>query len=142
MREQRIEDGNFRLDDAGGKIVRCDVREILSMLSTSGKLLTRHSVPFILSVHIPNDIFRIKGHCVSFPQDISDMCDELPRRRESIVMFVRQMGNKDTSEMYLKYLRVNKRKIISALKWLKIHHSGYHGIMINIDDLSWIKGGK
>ena len=70
------------------------------------------------------------------------MCDELPRRRESIVTFVRQMGNKDTSEMYLKHLRVNKEKIISALKWLKIHHSGYHDITIDTGNLDWMKGRK
>ena len=108
----------------------------------SEKLLIRRSAPFIPSLHISNGIYGIKGHCVSFPQDISDMCDELPRRRDSIITFVRQMGNKSTSEMYLKHLRVNKEKIISALKWLKIHHSGYHDITIKKDNLDWMKGKK
>ena len=107
---ERAGDGNFRLDEAGEKIIRYDVPEVLSTLSMSEKLLIRRSAPFIPSLHISNGIYGIKGHCVSFPQDISDMCDELPRRRESIVTFVRQMGNKDTSEMYLKHLRVNKEK--------------------------------
>ena len=64
------------------------------------------------------------------------MCNEIPRYREQIVTFVYQMGNKDTSEMYLKHLRVNNEKITSELEWLKIHHSGYHDITINIDNLS------
>ena len=76
---------------------------------------------------------------MSFPQDISDMCNKLPRRRESIVTFVHQMGNKGTSEMYSKHPRVKKKKVISALEWLKIHHTRYHDITINTDNQRWMK---
>ena len=136
---ERTDDGNFRLDDAGEKIVRYNVPEVLSTLSMRKKLLIRRSSPPIPSLHILNGIYRIKGHCVPFPQDISDMCDELPRRRESVVTFVRQIGNKDTFEMHLKHLRVYRKKIIPALEWLKIHHSGYHDIKIKTGNLSWMK---
>ena len=76
--------------------------------------------------------------CV-LPQDISGVRKKLLRGRKLIVTFVRQMGNKNTSEMHLKHLRVNKKKIILALEWLKIHHSGYHDIKIKTGNLSWMK---
>ena len=70
------------------------------------------------------------------------MYNKLPRCRESLVTFFCQMGNKKLSEMHLKRLRVNKKKVIVALKLLKIHHSGYHDITINVDNLNWTEGEK
>ena len=61
--------------------------------------------------------------------------------RESVVTFVHRMGNKQTSEMYLTHVRVNRKKVTLALEWLKIHHSGYHDITINIDNLTWMNRG-
>ena len=61
----------------------------------------------------------MKGHCVTFPQDITHMCDELPNRKETILVFIRYIGNKDTSAVYPKSMRVNRRNVIKALLWLK-----------------------
>ena len=63
--------------------------------------------------------FALKGHCVTFPQDISNMCNELPLHKESMVVFIRYLGNKDTSDLYPKLLRVNKQNVLEALLWLK-----------------------
>ena len=71
-----------------------------------------------------------------FLQDISEMCDERPRHRESVVTFLHQMDDKKTSEMHLKHLEVNKKKVTSTSEWLKIHHSGYHDISISMNNLS------
>ena len=91
---ERTDDGNIRLDDAGEKIVHYDIPKVLSTLSMSEKLLIRRSAPFIPSIHISSGIYEIKGHYVSFLQDISDMCDELPRRRELMVTRVHQLGKR------------------------------------------------
>jgi hypothetical protein len=34
---------------------------------------------------LSNGIFALKGHCVTFPQDITQMCDELPHRKEKVI---------------------------------------------------------
>jgi hypothetical protein len=74
---------------------------------------------------LSNGVFALKGHCVTFPQDISAMCNELPLRKESMVVFIRYLGNKDTSDVYPKSLRVNKQNVLEALLWLKKHNPQY-----------------
>ena len=40
--------------------------------------------------------------------------------------------------MLLRHLKVNKKKVIRALEWLKIHHRGYKDIKINRSRLDWM----
>ena len=40
--------------------------------------------------------------------------------------------------MLLRHLKVNKKKVIRALDWLKIHHRGYKDIKINRSRLDWM----
>ena len=84
--------------------------------------------------------FGIKGHCVLFLQDLVKVCNELPRRKDEIVTFIREMGSKFTSEMLLKYVRVNQKRVLTALRWLIQHHSDYTDIQIKEDNLSWMNG--
>ena len=37
-------------------------------------------------------------------------------------------------------LRVNRDRVLRALRWLKIHHSGYKDIVINECHLDWMEG--
>ena len=67
------------------------------------------------------------------------MCDELPNRKETILVFIRYIGNKDTSAVYPKSMRVNRRKVIEALLWLKKHNPHYRNVTINKSNLDWMK---
>ena len=60
-----------------------------------------------------------------FPQDITEMRDELPLRKESVLTFILYLGNKLTEEVLVKQLKVRKDYVSSVLKWLQHHHTGY-----------------
>jgi len=67
------------------------------------------------------------------------MCDELANRKESVLVFICYIGNKDTSAMYPKSMRVNRRNVIEALLWLKIDNPHYRDVTINESNLDWMK---
>jgi len=68
------------------------------------------------------------------------MCDELPQRSESVVTFIRQIGNKDTAGGYPVMLKVKKNNVIEALQWLKKHNPFYKHIRITPSNMDWMKG--
>jgi hypothetical protein len=72
------------------------------------KLLIPRYASFVPSIHLSNGTFALKGHCFTFPQDINKMCNELPLRKEAVVLFIHHIGNKDTSAVYPKSLHVLK----------------------------------
>jgi hypothetical protein len=67
------------------------------------------------------------------------MCDELPLCKETMVVFIRYIGNKDTSAVYPKSLQVNRKNILDALLWLK-HNPLYANVSIKEENLDWMKG--
>lgn len=134
------EDGSYKLDEAGKKIPHFEVPHELKRLTVAERLLIRRCATFVPSVHLSNGTFALKGHCVTFPQDIAKMCDELPHRKEEILVFVRYIGNKDTTAVYPKSMRVNRRNVIDALNWLKKHNPHYSNVTITESNLDWMKG--
>jgi hypothetical protein len=94
------------------------------------KLLIQRCANFVPSIHLSNGTFALKGHCVTFPQDITEMCNKLPLRIEAIVVFICYIGNKDTSAVYPKSVRMNKQNGLEALLWLKKHNAHYADITI------------
>jgi hypothetical protein len=104
------------------------------------KLLIQRCASFVPSIHLSNGTFTLKGHWVKFPQDITKMCNELPLRKEAVVVFIHYMGNKDTSAVYPKSLRVYKQNVLEALLWLKKHNPHYADITINESNLDWMNG--
>jgi hypothetical protein len=104
------------------------------------KLLIQRYANFVPSIHLSNGTFALNGHCITFSQDITEMCNELPLRKEAVVVFIRYIGNKDTSAVYSKSLRVNKQNVLEALLWLKKHNAHYASITINDSNLDWMNG--
>jgi hypothetical protein len=104
------------------------------------KLLIQRCANFVPSIHLSNGTFALKGHCITFPQDITKMCNELPLRKEAVVVFICYIGNKDASAVYPKSLRVNKQNVLEALLWLKKHNAHYANITINESNLDWMNG--
>ena len=68
------------------------------------------------------------------------MCDELPQRKETLVTFVRNIGNADTDSIFPTSLTVNRKRVINALKWLQKHSSFYKNIKITEKNLHWMDG--
>jgi hypothetical protein len=106
------------------------------------KFLIRRCSNYVPSVHLSNGVFALKGHCVTFPQDISAMCNELPLCKETMIVFIRYLGNKDTCAVYPKLLCVNRKNVLEALLWLKKHNPHYSDISIRENNLDWMQGEK
>ena len=134
------DDGSYVRDENGKKIPQYHIPEELNCLTMCEKLLIRRCANFVPSVHLKNGVFGIKGHCVTFPQDISEMCDELPQRRETLLTFVRNLGNENTSKMFPTRLTVNRLKVLRALKWLQKYNPFYKSITIREENFDWMKG--
>ncbi len=112
----------------------------LSRLNMAEKFLIRRCSNYVPSVHLSNGTFALRGHCVAFPQDISAMCNKLPLHKETMVVFIRYLGNKDTYAVYPKPLRVKRKNVLKALIWLKKHNPLYSDIFIRENNLDWMQG--
>jgi len=71
---------------------------------------------------------------------VTDVRTNLPRHPDSIVTYIQQMGNSQTSSVYLDHLKVRRNYVLQALEWLRIHNSKYRDITINPSYLDWING--
>jgi hypothetical protein len=96
------EDGSHKLDEAGEKIPHFEIPQELQKLTVAERLLIQRCATFVPSVQLSNGTFALKGNCVTFPQDITQMCNELPHRKEQVLVFMHYIGNKDTSAVYPK----------------------------------------
>jgi hypothetical protein len=112
----------------------------LKRLSMAEKFLIRRCFNYVPLVHFSNGIFALKGHCVTFPPDISAMCNKLPLCKETMVVFIWYLGNKDTCAVYPKFLRVSRKNVLEALLWLKKHNPLYSNISIRESNLDWMQG--
>jgi hypothetical protein len=127
---ERDADGSIRMDNKGRPITRYDIPPELHCLTMPEKLLIRRYAPFIPAFHMYNGNYALKGHCVSFPQDVHNVCDQLPRKKDSIITVIRELRSASVAGSLHKQYKVNKWRVLNALQWLKIHHSGYHDIEI------------
>ena len=123
------------LDTKGAKIPQYHIPEELSTLSMYEKLLIRRCANFVPTDHLRNGVFALKGHAVTFPQDITELCHELPQKKDMIITFIQNIGNRDTSAVFPTSLRVNRRKVLNALLWLKKHNKFYANIQIKEENL-------
>ena len=101
------EDRSLQTDSNGKRIPQFDRPHKLLRLSMAEKLLIQRCASFVPSIHLSNGTFALKGHCITFPQDYTKMCNKLLLRKEAVVLFIHYIGNKDTSAVYPKSLHVN-----------------------------------
>jgi hypothetical protein len=149
---KKMPDGNFWLEkkyhpvwyenNSDGNPILSDpkyhIPQELQCLSMAEKLLIRRYAPIIPSVHMKHGYFGSKGHCITFPQDLTEICSELPQRKETVITFIRYLGKKDKSAVYPKHMLVNRERVLTALKWLKSHNSCYKDITIQESNLEWM----
>ncbi len=134
------DDGELVRDKDGNKMPHLEIPPELKRLSMAEKVLIRRCSNYVSSVHLSNGVFALKGHCVTFPQDISAMYNKLPLRKETMVVFIRYLGNKDTCHVYPKSLRVKRQNVLEALLWLKKHNPLYSEISIRESNLNRMQG--
>ncbi len=95
---------------------------------------------FIPLHHIKNGIFGWKGHVCTFVQEISTVCNILPRKLDSvkIIKVIHHYQQEINRDMCKKAFKVRKIKVLNALKWLKEYHVGYNNITIEPANMSCI----
>lgn len=93
---ERNGDGMFKLNAEGEKLLRYDIPLELSSLTMAEKLPIRRCALFVPLVHVATGITGLKGHCICYPQNITELCKELPNRKEEIITFVQKVGGHDT----------------------------------------------
>ena len=72
------DDNNYVLDKKGDRLVQYHIPDELEFLSMYKKLCIRRWANFLTALHLKNGLVDLKGHCITFLQDITVMCDELP----------------------------------------------------------------
>jgi hypothetical protein len=68
------------------------------------------------------------------------MRNELPLHKETMLVFIQYIGNKDTSAVYPKSLRVNRKNVLEAILLLKKHNPFYADVSIKEENLDWMHG--
>ena len=113
----------------------------LQDLTVSEQLLIQRLSGYIPLVHIKNGTFGIKGSCCAFRQDITEVCNSLPRKRVEMVKYIRAMSKESNELVSVRVLQVLKSKVMKALHWLKKYHIEYKNdtaLVIDETNLDWM----
>ncbi len=97
-----------------------DIPKELAYLTMAEKLLIQRVSPLVPVIHIKNGILGVRGHIVSFFQDISSIARVLPRlpSEVSIIKVIRDSKTRYGDELK-KAFTVDRRRVMKALLWLK-----------------------
>jgi len=99
--------------------------------------------PLVPIIHIKNGVLGTRGHVVSFFQDISGICTELPKIPSEVTMVkIIRTGTTAEGENIKDVFTVNRLRILNALKWLKQHNPLYQDIIIKESNLNWMSNQK
>jgi hypothetical protein len=99
-----------------GNLIKYSVPPELQNLTIAEKLLIQRVSPLILVLHIKNGSVGSRGHVVSFHQDISGICIELPKLPSDVsIVKVLRSGITANGKNVTRTLMVNRHKVISAL---------------------------
>lgn len=110
----------------------------LQGLSLGEKLLIQQYSTLLPLIHLYKGRLGLRGNSVSFSKDMNSICTELPRKQAEIIIVVREQYDSKTDTLKNQNFKVNKKKVLNALYWLKQHHTGYKHITIKKENLNWI----
>ncbi len=113
------DEGNIILDVQDIPFIHYDIPKELTDLTVPEKMLIRRYAPFKSPFHL------------TFQQDITEVCDILPRTKISIATLIRDIKKDKNTPICKKEYRINRNRVMAALSWLKRHHNGYKHIEIN-----------
>jgi len=120
-----------------------ELPEEQSHLTIAEKLLIQRVSPLVPVIHIKNGILGVRGHIVSFFQDISGIAKALQRlpSEVSMVKVIRDSRTRCGNQIKKAFM-VDKRRVLSALLWLKKNNILYKDVDIDEGCLSWMKNQK
>jgi hypothetical protein len=120
--------------------VMYELPQELSHLTIAEKLLIQRVSPLVPVIHIKKCILGVRGF---FFQDISGIVKALPRlpSKVSMVKVIRDSKTRCGNQIK-KAFTVDKRRVLSALLWLKKNNILYKDIDIDEARLSWMKNQK
>lgn len=112
----------------------------LSSLSDAEKMLIQRISPFVPLHHIKSGTLGLRGHICCFPQDISSVCNVLPRLPDDvhIIKMLQTYRDKIGDDNNIKAFCVRRANVLCALQWLKKYHSEYKNISILETNLDWM----
>jgi len=115
----------------------------LSHLTMAEKLLIQRVSPLVPVIHIKNGILGVRGHIVSFFQDISSITTILPRlpSEVSIVKVIHASQTRCGNELRKTFI-VDRERLLKALLWLKKYNCLYKDIIIDETRLSGMGNRK
>ena len=90
--------------DSSG-MIRFDIPEVLLDLREGEKLLIQQVSPYVPLHHLQQGSYGSRGHVCSFPQDISHVCNVLPRipSEVSVVKVVKEFTDKSNERQRLTF---------------------------------------
>ena len=119
------------------------VPEVLSCLREGEKLLIQQISVFVPLHHLKYGQLGTRGHIVSFPQDITEVCKKLPRTPENVklirvVKHFKLAEGEITSTSFM----IRKKNVLDALQWLQKYNVHYADIEIVGENMDWIANGS
>ena len=126
-------------DDLG--IPQFHIPEELQDLREAEKFLIQLASTFVPLQHVKNGTLGLKGHVCCFPQETKTFSKILPRfpMETEILRVVQRLradiGGEDTVQ---REFLVRRRKVLSALVWLKRYNHLYSDIIIEESNLNWM----
>ena len=121
------------------------IPNVLASLTYAEKMLIQRLSPFIPLVHIKNGVHGLSGHVCAFEQDVDGIANVLPRRADDVIMLkvlktIRaEIGDDKATRVHA--FRVNRVKVLAALRFLKQYNKEYDDIEIDVSALDWIIEG-
>jgi hypothetical protein len=126
--------------DSETGIVHYELPQELKDLSIAEKLLIQKVSPLVPVIHIKNGVMACRGHCCSFFQDISTICEVFPKLPSDVTMVkVIRTSTTKGGDIIDRAFTVNKNKVLSALHWLKKHNHEYRNITIQTSRFDWMQ---
>ena len=130
----------FWIDSEGEK--QYDIPEELTCLREGEKLLIQQVSCYVPVLHLKHGQLGSQGHVCSFPLDLSEVCDKLPRFPNDVkVLKVVKTFQLDGGEIGTKAFHIRKDIVLNALRWLKKFNILYRDIEIIETNLDWIENG-
>lgn len=117
----------------------------LKCLSHAEKMLIQRVSPFVPLHHILNGLFGLTGHVCAFEQKISEMANILPRfgKDTTVIRVLQEVKAEIGSDSSMtRTFKVNRKRVLDALEWLKVYNREYADITIDASRLDWIEGDE
>jgi hypothetical protein len=114
----------------------------LQCLREGEKLLIQKAAAYVPLLHLKDGQIGSRGHICSFAQDITEICNVLPRLPDNVQLIkVVKKYFEEGGEIASKSFTVRKQVVLDALKWLKEYNLEYKNIEIKESNLDWIENG-